>query len=172
MVLGSFFGLSISQTQDVTVQATFTPAFSFNTSGATTVTFAFDQTSEYLSGISGTAGPKFEVDASTNWQMAVKSTTGDFHTSVPIDHLQCYVDIGGTSPQSTTPGTLTLSTTDQAIIQSGGTGNGGDKSENVFDVYFNFLNTGSGTPSELIDKNLNGLGTLSTTIQFTISSTP
>ncbi len=188
--------LFVFQTVNVNAQETDTDVVNFtailvsvlnlNVTSGQDQTATFDTPDEYNLGIDAVGTTTVTMESTADWNLQINAA--DFSDGVaaiiPIDNLGVWCEATGTHTIgadvtcafTSLVTSMGLTAADQMLIDNG-TGNGGDASDNAFNLNWT-MGTMQGTMNgasmfdQLADGTIANLGTFTTTVNLTLTSIP
>ncbi len=188
--------LFLFQTVDVKSQATdaetviftaeLTSVLNLNVLTGQTQTATFDTPELYNGGINAVGTSTVTMESTSNWTLEINAAdfTDGAAAIIPIDNLGVWCEATGghtigadvTCAYTSLGTSMGVTNTDQMLIDNG-TGNGGDASDNAFNLNWTMgtMNGSMNTASmfdQLADGTINNLGTFTTTVNLTLTALP
>lgn len=172
--------------ETVVFTAILSSVLNLNVTSGQTQTATFDTPDKYNLGIDAVGTSTVTMESTANWTLEINAAdfTDGASATIPINNLGVWCEATGTHQigtevtcSYTSLGTsLGLSNTDQMLIDNG-TGNGGDASDNAFNLNWTMgsMNGTMNTASmfdQLSDGTIANLGTFTTTVNLTLTALP
>lgn len=188
--------LFVFQTIDVKAQATDAEVVNFtailasvlnlNVTSGDNQTATFDTPALYNLGIDAVGTTTVTMESTSNWDLKINAAdfTDGAAAIIPIDNLGVWCEATGahtigtevTCAYTSLGTALGITSSDQMLIDNG-TGNGGDASDNAFNLNWTMgtMNGSMNTASmfdQLADGTIANLGTFTTTVNLTLTALP